>query len=65
MTNLYNILVGKHERKVQLAIFRHRRARECNIEMDVKKIRENATAFSWLRIGSSGRLRGKYKVVQI
>jgi hypothetical protein len=37
MTNLYNIVVGKHERKVQLAIFRHRRVRECNIEMDVKR----------------------------
>jgi hypothetical protein len=41
--------LGKHERKVQLAIFRHRRVRECNIQIGVKKIQENADCIQLAR----------------
>ena len=47
--NLYNNVVGKHERKGKLAICKHRRARECDIEMDVKKIQEAADCIQLAR----------------
>lgn len=62
MTNLYKIVIGKHKRKVQLAIFKHRRARGCNIEIDVKKVQEDANCIQLARDRVQWPTAGKVEI---